>query len=257
MAQINKECNFDYTKYKFWVHSPKSFYQKKPNVKRPEKNNTRDQEIIAFYKEGKTLQEIGDIYGLSRERIRQLLKMNGLNSMDGGKILHNIFKKIHCIKKVSPQELKCLNSYGCSREVRNCFGKPHLKGTLAYSYHNQKSNALSRGLLFNLTLPEWVEIWRQSGHLHERGKGSGKYVMARFSDSGGYTKDNVQIITHNENSKEAREMDYISGKKSGMQNISELSRNAGINSGSVTKRLKSGWTLESALSTTFKQRNKK
>lgn len=44
----------------------------------------RNLKMISMYKEGKTLQEIGDSYGFTREYIRQILKRNGIASIDGG-----------------------------------------------------------------------------------------------------------------------------------------------------------------------------
>jgi hypothetical protein len=62
--------------------------------------------------------------------------------------------------------------------------------------------ARQRGIEFLLTMEEWVTIWRESGHLHERGRGRGKYVMARYGDQGPYAVGNVKIITHSENCSE-------------------------------------------------------
>lgn len=44
----------------------------------------REIEMTILYKEGKTLQEIGDLYGITRERVRQLLKRHGITGSDGG-----------------------------------------------------------------------------------------------------------------------------------------------------------------------------
>ena len=44
----------------------------------------RDAEWVFLYRDGKTLQEIGDKYGFSREYVRQQLAKLGLTSIDGG-----------------------------------------------------------------------------------------------------------------------------------------------------------------------------
>lgn len=71
-------------------------------------------------------------------------------------------------------------------------------------YFEQKYNARGRGILFVLTFNDWLTIWQESGHLHERGKGRGQYVMARYLDLGPYSIPNVRIITCGENLAEAQ-----------------------------------------------------
>ena len=58
---------------------------------------------------------------------------------------------------------------------------------------------------FRLTFEEWLKIWVDSGHLHERGCKHGQYVMARFNDVGHYEVGNVFIQLAKENVREAHE----------------------------------------------------
>lgn len=184
-----------------------------------QKAKERDEEFISLYKSGKTLQEIGEIYGISRERVRQRLSKNGLIKSDGGShiktfinLAENAFKNRGFTAK---REIACINYYGCSREYRDSLGDCNVYGQLPMAYKSQKNSARKRGIEFNLTLPEWIEIWQNSGQLHNRGLGAGKYVMARVCDSGAYEKDNVEIITHSQNSKDCRAMDKVLGRKVG------------------------------------------
>lgn len=73
---------------------------------------------------------------------------------------------------------------------------------LKKAYRMQKIHAADRGIPFLLTFIEWLTIWRESGHLHERGCHKGQYVMARFDDKGSYVMGNVKIILHANNIKE-------------------------------------------------------
>lgn len=68
----------------------------------------------------------------------------------------------------------------------------------------QKYEALARGIEFLLTFEEWYKIWIDSGHLHERGRKSLEYCMARFGDKGPYTVGNVKIITNFDNISEGK-----------------------------------------------------
>lgn len=70
------------------------------------------------------------------------------------------------------------------------------------AYRAQRNNAKARDILFQISYIEWLELWADSGHLHERGlKGDG-YVMSRFNDNGPYHKDNIEIIKTSENTRQ-------------------------------------------------------
>lgn len=68
----------------------------------------------------------------------------------------------------------------------------------------QRNAAYVRQIEWKLTFEEWLQIWQESGHLEERGRGHGKYCMARFGDKGPYAVGNVKITTHEENLDERR-----------------------------------------------------
>ena len=67
------------------------------------------------------------------------------------------------------------------------------------AFYIQRRGAKKRGISFKLTFEEWLIIWNDSGHLHERGHKRGQYVMARYGDKGAYEKMNVRIILAGEN----------------------------------------------------------
>lgn len=71
-------------------------------------------------------------------------------------------------------------------------------------YRDHKHNAKMKGIGFELSFEQWLEIWKASGHLAERGRRRGQYVMARLGDRGPYAIDNVKIISHEQNIKERR-----------------------------------------------------
>jgi hypothetical protein len=72
-----------------------------------------------------------------------------------------------------------------------------------HPYVDQKVAARGRGINFLLTYEEWLKIWQDSGHLHERGRGIGQYCMSRKNDIGPYSKDNVDIILGSQNAIQA------------------------------------------------------
>lgn len=46
-------------------------------------------------------------------------------------------------------------------------------------YVGNKRQAKRRGILFLLTFEEWLKIWTDSGHFHERGTFRHQYHLAR------------------------------------------------------------------------------
>lgn len=71
----------------------------------------------------------------------------------------------------------------------------------AYSSHKYQA-INTRGVGFELTMDQWIEIWLESGHMQERGTKKGQYVMARNGDVGPYAVGNVRIILSSDNVKE-------------------------------------------------------
>lgn len=69
-------------------------------------------------------------------------------------------------------------------------------------FREQRHSSEQRGIAFLLTFDEWITVWTESGHLHERGKAPGQYVMARYGDCGPYAVGNVKIITMKANIQE-------------------------------------------------------
>lgn len=61
-------------------------------------------------------------------------------------------------------------------------------------YAQHKSHSKKRGIPFELEYWEWLQIWQDSGHIHEMGTRKGEWVMARFGDTGPYSATNVRIV---------------------------------------------------------------
>ena len=75
--------------------------------------------------------------------------------------------------------------------------------SLKRRFDHHKSSAGQRGVPFLLTFDQWLQIWQESGHLHERGCRSGQYVMSRHGDIGSYEVGNVSIVPCEANNREA------------------------------------------------------
>jgi hypothetical protein len=67
----------------------------------------------------------------------------------------------------------------------------------------QRGVAKARGIEWQLPYWEWLQIWQDSGHLHERGIHKGQWCMARNGDIGPYAARNVRIVRVEKNNSDA------------------------------------------------------
>lgn len=167
---------------------------------------TRNDEIERRYKGGETLESIGMDYGVTRQRIEQILKKRGVTSKNGGLVIRHLLdadEKVRQEKEVTERrDRKCFEKHGCTYEQF----KEANKGFELYDRHRpicafrrQRQSAKQRNIEWRLTFWQWWSIWKDSGKWAERGRGVGKYCMSRIGDSGPYSVENVAIITNEQN----------------------------------------------------------
>lgn len=186
-------------------------------------NENRAAYMEMLYRSGKTLQEIGDLYQITRERVRQILHKRGISAKEGGAHLKAFINAVglqdEYRKKIEIKERWSMDKFGCSLAEYKSYGDWKKPKTPAGIFYQQRSNATRRKIGWELSLPQWWRLWQESGRWPERGRG--KYVMARFADTGPYSEENIQIITQSDNSKECRFMDKVLGRKTGFQIYSD------------------------------------
>lgn len=163
--------------------------------------------MASMYRAGKTLDQIGQLYGVTRERVRQIIsKEYRLTGSDGGQ---HIKAKVERERRRAEKEAECYQTHGCSlsqlKELRRIGREMRLNDssrevTPIGAFVCQRSNARSRGVGWSLKLWEWWSIWQQSGKWAERGRAADAYVMCRFRDEGPYEIGNVYIATLRHNS---------------------------------------------------------
>lgn len=154
--------------------------------------SVRSRQMAALYQSGKTLQEIGVQYGISRERVRQIIKAHhNLRASDGGNHKRGKDRRVRFEAKRNDRSL---TRWGCNWEQY-----ASLRGKTTRAFHAQRQNAAQRGIGWELNLWQWWSIWQQSGKWSQRGRGQG-YVMCRTGDIGPYALGNVFIATARENS---------------------------------------------------------
>jgi lambda repressor-like predicted transcriptional regulator len=173
-------------------------FSDKPNPKGPQsdKNYERAQRMAEMFKQGLILQSIGDKFGVTRERVRQILKSIGVDPSEGGQRLVAEMRREAKARKVR-------------NRIESHWGVPYEEwkmlrgdGTIK-RYEQQRNNSSARGIAFRLSFAEWLCIWKASGKLAQCGRGKGSYCMSRLNDAGGYELGNVHIQLCTENSSEA------------------------------------------------------
>lgn len=156
--------------------------------------NERTEKMVEMYKSGMTLQEIGDFYSVSRQRVEQLLKPLGINKMSGGASVKSKARHAELESKRKERlDRRSYESYGCSHEERKRISGPKRYEGFAEQYMNQRNSSISRGVPWKITLPEWIEAWNNSGLIDLRGRGADCYVLTRKDFTIGFTKDNVLV----------------------------------------------------------------
>lgn len=124
--------------------------------------------------------------------------MTGVGKYTRTKKTLELMRKANLGKKASAKTRAKMSATRKGMPVWNAgTATPYLK-----EYTGQKKMARHRGIAFELTYKQWLNIWTQSGRLHERGRCFGNYVMARKGDEGSYSKNNVRIVTTTENQNE-------------------------------------------------------
>lgn len=161
------------------------------------KNHERNEDMKRRFLEGATLNEIGMVYGITRERVRQILVRLGIESFDGGAAVR--WEKLK-LQKLENEIANCMARYGCTpdeyRELRR-LGREMIKNgvprdkTPIGAYRNRMHNCTQYGIPFDLTLWQFWTIWKESGHWNDRGQGN--YGLCRKDTAKGFTIDNVFI----------------------------------------------------------------
>lgn len=169
-------------------------FRKNKRGPKPSIANERSFDMRLMYESGKTLHEIGQQYGITRERVRQILTRDfGIRAKDGGKAEQG---RVRRRNKAKSRDERSQKAWGCSfRQYRKILKHP---GKPTYAYASQRRNARERGIAWELSLYQWWKVWEHSGHWDERGRGRG-YQMCRLNDVGPYAVDNVYIATGADN----------------------------------------------------------
>lgn len=106
----------------------------------------------------------------------------------------------------STKERKLRRAQALKRYAQSARGK----------FAQHKKNAKARGVPFEMTYDEWLDVWIASGHFDERhNKTAEGFVMARNGDRGAYADGNVSIVPLRINTAE-RNRNFHYAKRAGI-----------------------------------------
>ncbi len=161
---------------------------------------------------GETLEAIAATYGVTRERVRQVLLREGITATIGARRLrtqvkHTQEREAHARVRSAKRAKRAavlgmthaewenyLATYGATNRTPPIRKTPYL-----YFMHQRKNMVHGHNLEWTITFGDWWRMWQASGHWHERGRHRNQYGMSRIDHNRAYTLDNVHIATSSEN----------------------------------------------------------
>ena len=141
--------------------------------------------MAALYRSSMTLEQIGDKYGLTHERVRQILKKElGLIAKDGATAAY--FAALRENRQRGLDARKMVKN-GCTIEQwRSIPARARL------AFLMQRKNARRDDNAWALSVWDWWTLWRDSDRWGQRGRG--RYVLGRLDRSEPWALGNVAIV---------------------------------------------------------------
>ena len=158
----------------------------------------RNEQIAHLYKDGLTLETIGQKYGLTRERIRQIVKLGGVSRAEGGRAIGAQRRKVRKVQEKAAFYLKQFGHTTAEHQRLLQMDQEDRKagvsiyGLRMYRFRQARNN-LRQLYGWTLTVAQWWAIWEASGKWSLHGRGIGHYGMVRLDRSKGFEPSNVAI----------------------------------------------------------------
>lgn len=176
-----------------------------------EEPSERNLQIAERYRndETATMQSLADEWGITRERVRQIVRKYGVTPEERGRPQRQkarierlerlaAERREQKRKKIEQRHDMSLEEYeaiALSERNMRFYRRPRI------AYLSFRHNRLVRGAEFELPFGAWWRIWQASGHWAQRGRGKYRYVMTRIDHRLPYREDNVMVTTQQEASR--------------------------------------------------------
>jgi len=173
----------------------------------------RNADIASLFLSGVTMQEIGDLFGLTRQRVQQILKDQGINGHQGGNSLFVAHrqKQKEDLRRLMEKEKEKGRIADMDQWSRKVLGVPleeafRLNGkpfrTKRRSSHNQEIYqrylAIKHQFGYKhpddayLTFSEWHQVWMASGRWENGPKGG--YGIIRKYKNQPWSVQNARVV---------------------------------------------------------------
>ncbi len=134
-------------------------------------NKIRNVDIVARFLKGETSSELGVEYGLTRQRVIQILSQLGVEIAKGGFALK--CQQAQQARQVLRQS-EINRSYGTSRAT-----VASIPANVRRAYSSQRRWVSSAGMDWSFNLESWWKVWHESGNFEHRGANQGQFRMRR------------------------------------------------------------------------------
>lgn len=155
-------------------------------------SDARSENMKDMFLAGATMQDIGIKYGLTRERVRQILRRKyQITGIDGGEseIARRRLAAVDAKKDVYSQK-----RWGCS--YAEYVAILHHPDKPTYFYTSDKRNWNRLYGHCDITLWQWWGLWQNSGHWSDRVAYPRRYRVSLVDPSGRCAINNVEIVRH-------------------------------------------------------------
>lgn len=153
--------------------------------------------ICQRFTAGELLTELGAAFSLSRERIRQILKVHGLTGADGGAAVRAA--KRAAAKKQAREKVQNERYFGLPQEefkrVFNNGRGLNESGSFYRAYKVRQNNSRYKGLSFRLSFADWIEKWNEAGGWEEGSNRRRELRLGMVDKQSGFVPDNVKVMT--------------------------------------------------------------
>lgn len=194
--------------------------------------NDRDKEFIAMHAAGKTLEEIGLAYNLTRERVRQRLALCGVKKTDGGSSLK---ARARSVKRAATRrkllDKRAMSKFGVTADRLAELRDTHPLHVRGYMHLRHRSGR--ERIPLNISLPDYIDI------VGDRigGYGRKKLVLHRIDPDRGYERENLTLISHVESSALGRRCEKVLDLWGRGLGPTEIGRRLGVLPGTVSSML--------------------
>ena len=154
---------------------------------------SRNDSICTEFIGGKTTGELAKIYGISPQRICQILADNNVSASQGGRAV-----TLGVVKQYHIERDRCyMKKHGITYEDFKRLRKEvsPINGHIPFNIYRETKRALKRkGVKVDMTFPDWWSLWEKSGLWKHYGNRDGQYVMVLKPRCHIFKVGNVEII---------------------------------------------------------------